>query len=241
MTEHANKKKPDKALAKRPSKGFIGAFLGQIYHEKKDRLLRRVFNLKRVKPFMKYREIRIVEEVLINLKPRTCLEWGAGYSSLYFPAFLPEGSKWFSIEHDKDWAERVREMNENPCVEIFHVGPERNGWADAGKEGAAADFKSYLAFPEKFKKADFILIDGRARKAAIAKALELISDSGVVVLHDANRGEYHGPLKLYRHGALFTDGRADGGGVWVGSKKLDLNSVLDISLHKRLWKVYNMF
>ena len=40
------------------------------------------------KPHMKNREILILEELLRNLKSKNCLEWGSGYSTIYFPKFL---------------------------------------------------------------------------------------------------------------------------------------------------------
>ena len=60
------------------------------------------------KPHMKNREILILEELLRNLKPKNCLEWGSGYSTIYFPKFLIKDSKWLSIEHSAEWADRVK-------------------------------------------------------------------------------------------------------------------------------------
>ena len=42
----------------------------------------------RYKPYMKNREIMILEEVIRNLNPKNCLEWGSGYSTIYFPKLL---------------------------------------------------------------------------------------------------------------------------------------------------------
>jgi len=224
--------------------GLAGTLLAQIYKEKRDRFLRKVFDKKTIKPFMKYREIQVIEEILLNLKPKTCIEWGAGYSALYFSKFLTEDARWISVEHDKNWAKRASELVHDAGdkrVEICLVEPERASWEEAGKEGTAADFKSYLSYPSKFKEIDFILIDGRARKEALTKAHEFIGERGVVVLHDANRTYYRQPFGLYKHQALFTDNRTDGGGIWVGSNGLDLNCYFDVALHKRLWRIYNIF
>jgi len=34
---------------------------------------------------MDYIEIDIITEILMKRKPRICLEWGSGYSTIYFP------------------------------------------------------------------------------------------------------------------------------------------------------------
>ena len=67
----------------------------------------------RFKPWMKYNEVAIIRNVLKTLKPKRCLEWGAGFSSLYFPDYLENESKWFSIEHDLTWFNKIKAMNKN--------------------------------------------------------------------------------------------------------------------------------
>jgi hypothetical protein len=60
-----------------------------------------------LKPWMKEREVDIIEEILSKLQPRNSLEWGAGYSTTYFTKFLQKDAKWTSIEHNKDWAHKI--------------------------------------------------------------------------------------------------------------------------------------
>lgn len=219
----------------------IAALLSQLYRENRDKFIHKVFKKKPPKPLMKYREIEIIMEILESLKPARALEWGAGYSTLYFPQIAGKETKWFSIEHNRDWAKRVREMNHNRNVEIFQVDPDKFPWTDEFKDGAYSDLKGYIEFADRFGKLDFIFIDGRARKEAVVKAYGIVKDEGIVVLHDANRTHYHKHFNSFKYQALFTDKRRSGGGIWVGSKGLDINKVLNVALHKRLWKVYNMF
>lgn len=240
MTYTSNEKSTV-VLPQRPSHGFLRTLINQIYREKRDKIAKKVFNKKAVKPFMKYREIQIIEEILTNFKPKVCLEWGSGYSTCYFSKYLTQDARWISVEHNGDWARRVAALNPDKRVEICHVAPESVSWAERDSEGLYADFEGYVSFPSRIKEIDFILIDGRARKYALIKAQELIGEKGVVILHDANRTIYHQPFSLYKHQELFTDGRIDGGGIWVGSNGIDLNAVFDVALHKRLWRVYNIF
>jgi len=164
---------------------------------------------------------------------------GAGYSTLYFPKILSKDAKWISIEHDREWFVRIKKINHNPNVEIYLVQPNRFPWTDRYKDGDLHDLKNYVNFPSKFGKFDFILIDGRARKYCMIKAHELIRNNGVVVLHDANREYYHEPFKLYGHKIIFRDFRKDAGGLFIGSKKLNIDAIIDVDRHRKLWCFIN--
>lgn len=48
---------------------------------------------------MRYREIDLISEVIERLNPAMVLEWGSGYSTLYFPKKLSKEAKWLSVEH----------------------------------------------------------------------------------------------------------------------------------------------
>ena len=38
---------------------------------------------------MKNRETILIEELLINMQPKNCLEWGSGYSTFNFSRLIP--------------------------------------------------------------------------------------------------------------------------------------------------------
>jgi len=218
---------------------IITMLFTQIYNEYKDKILDKVFNKIIIKPWMKYREIEIIKEILRHLQPQKCLEWGAGYSTIYFPIFLIGNSKWISIEHEKNWARKIKNINQNSNIEIFHIRPNCFPWTDEYGDGAYSDLTDYITFPSRFGKFDFILVDGRARKDSLIKAYELVKNEGVVVLHDANRKYYHEPFRLYKYHALFKDYRKDAGGLWVGTKGMNIKKVLNVDKHRKLWQIYN--
>ena len=209
--------------------------LSTLCKEYRDTILERSLHKVIVKPWMRYKEIEIIEEILKNLQPLKCLEWGSGYSTLYFPKFLRKNARWISLEHEKNWASKIRSINQNLNVEIHCILPNILPWTDKHQDGDYSDLKDYIEFPSNFGKFDFILIDGRARKHCLIKAYNLIGNRGVVVLHDANRRYYHEPFKLYKNQVLFEDHRKHEGGLWIGSKERKLNTILNVKRHKDLW------
>lgn len=205
----------------------------QIYIEMRDRTIYKYLNKDMVKPWMRHRELTIILEVIENLQPKKCLEWGSGYSTLIFPELIHGDFKWISLEHDKKWSEKIKDMNDCSNVEIHHISTDCSSSSKNNN-----NFKEYVEFPNKFGKFDLIFVDGRAREKCLIKGYKLLEDDGVIILHDANREKYHKPLELYKQHSLFQDLREEDGGIWLGSKKCNLEEVLDLEKHKDLWNLY---
>lgn len=216
------------------------AIMAQIYREYKNKILNKYFDVITIKPMMKYREIDIIEDILKKYQPMKCLEWGAGYSTLYFPQFLNRDATWSSVEHDKIWAAKVQKLNKNPSVRISYVQPNSYPWTDKNNDGAFSDLKDYIEFPVQWGKFDFILIDGRARAECLIKADSLLNNEGVIVLHDANRQYYHEAFKNYKNSIYFENYRPNSHGLFVAGKGIeDIRDTLDVDKHLKLWKIYN--
>jgi len=191
-------------------------------------------------PWVKAKELHIIEEVLHSLNPACCLEWGSGYSTIYFPPMLPDLEVWQSIEHNKDWGCHISEKIQDNRVDVKLIEPD-DPKQRRYVEGNYKGFRRYVDFPKSVRRTwDFIFIDGRARKDCLRLAYQLISDNGVVMLHDANRDEYLTDVPPFTHQVLFKDYRKGRGGIWIGSKKRKLKTVLDIKEHKRLWKIHEV-
>ena len=75
---------------------------------------------------------------------------------------------------------------------------------------------------------------------ASKKSHSLISKSGIVILHDANRIHYHNHMGLFSNQALFTDSRKGRGGIWIGSISRPIDSVVDISKFRSIWKKHGV-
>jgi predicted O-methyltransferase YrrM len=223
------------ALPARP----LRAFMAQVVREYRDKVAERLLRRELRKPWMKYREIGVLEDLLRSLKPKRVLEWGAGYGTLHFARFLPEDSLWVALEHDPAWAARIREMTVDPRVRIHTVLPDAADWKERDRDGTYEDFKAYVDFAERYAPYDFILVDGRARESCLERAHDLLSPHGVVALHDANRSFRRAPGGQFPSEAEFRDYRRWAGGLWLGSKGGSLADVLDLGRHGRIWRMYN--
>ncbi|MFC2123981.1 hypothetical protein ACFLU5_04140 [Bacteroidota bacterium] len=190
-------------------------------------------------PWMKYKEIDILEETIRNLEPKKCLEWGAGFSTVTFPGWLTGDYSWHSIEHDLDWAERMNLLNINKRVFIDHVAADSDPpYEDEHQDGSYKDFKNYIEKPKELGINDFILIDGRARKYCVKRSYDLLSEYGVVVLHDANREHYYDYFHLFKHQCLFTDYLNMERGLWIASKERPIESLINIAKFQRNWRIH---
>lgn len=218
----------------------LGATIAaQVLRDARDQFLREVVRWPPRRPWMKHREIAVLSELVRALRPRRALEWGAGYSTLYFPTLLPPGARWTAIEHDGAWAEIVRRRRPGPGAQVVHVPADRFPWTDEDGDGAYEDLRSYVDAAARYAPLDFILVDGRARRACVRRSLDWIADRGVVVLHDANRAAYRAAFDGYPQQLLLLDHRVGSGGLWIGSRGASLDELLHVDWHRRLWRLYS--
>jgi predicted O-methyltransferase YrrM len=183
-------------------------------------------------------EADMIRDLLLNLRPKRCLEWGAGASSLYFPNFLPVDARWLVIEHDESWAVRISKLARRPIVEVAHVPPNSpKHKADRGDRVHSA-FGDYIEYPGMAAKYDFILVDGMARNECLIKAQTLLAPRGVVALHDANLTEFHTGTGLYTYQFALTGRGTNQNGIWLGSMDVPIEEVLNVQAHRRIWTFY---
>lgn len=200
-------------------------------------------------PWMRYREIEMIEDLFKNTSPKNILEWGAGSGTFYFKNFMPADGNWISVEHNKEWAASVSVKNEDSNVSIVCKEPNNEPFPGAYyglvdfkvNDGSYEDFKDYIEYPaEQNILFDLILIDGRARVDCLNKAKEILSKDGIVMLHDANRPQYHKAFDQYKNGILFSDQRDLSGGIWIGSNSnRGLDEVIDVETYSKVWSLYD--
>lgn len=138
--------------------------------------------------------------------PRNFLEWGSGGSTRALLLACPFIERYVSVEHDVAWGEKVRSIVQDPRLELNLIEPdlplqieapnrkEQIAW-DAKAEHDPEILKRYTNFPSTLNITfDMILVDGRARRLCLLSGWELLRPGGVIVLHDAQREDYHDAL-----------------------------------------------
>lgn len=223
--------------------------LSQLFDDVAFKFKRNILKKEMEIPWMRYREIEMIKDLLKSIRPENVLEWGAGSGTCYFTNYLPKEGKWISIEHNKEWATSVAKKNDNPNVTIVCKEPNSEPFDDAYyglvdykvNDGTYEDFRDYIEYPAQENILyDFILIDGRARVDCLNKSKEMLSDNGIVMLHDANRPQYHQAFDQYKNGILFSDQRDTSGGIWIGSNgEKPLSDFIDIETYSKVWDLYH--
>lgn len=201
-----------------------------IYGKGTKRKFNKFLGIDQKDPYMKYKEINIFQQLFLNLKPTKCLEYGCGTSTLYYLDFLPKETKWYSIEHHEDWFKKIQASNDRDNLELIHVPIDNT-------EPASLKDDEYVNYPERFGKFDFILVDGIRREHCIKKAHDLLSDEGLLIVHDINREQYHDLIKEFPNWMILEDFRKSAGGIGFASKDLDIKNLIDIESHKKLWQL----
>ena len=154
-------------------------------------------------------EFSQVRAVLFSVDPRRMVEWGSGGSSRAWLDALPKLEQLYSVEHHVQWGQRVRESIDDPRFTLDLQPPPDSDPEPEHRPGDKTTAAAHRAWcmrceddPElmaHYVRAprtsgltfDVALVDGRARTRCLREAFELVRPGGVVILHDAQRSEYH--------------------------------------------------
>jgi len=135
-----------------------------------------------MQPWMSQEEINTIEKYL---QPNhIALEWGSGGSTAHFSKLVKE---WHSIEHNKEWYNKVLE-NKPDNVNLHYIGPDhimKQRHGVSSKWPMNENFRIYADYPKTLnKKFDIVLVDGRARKWCALEIIPCLKTSSVVFIHD---------------------------------------------------------
>ena len=147
-------------------------------------------------------------------KPLRVIEWGSGRSTLYFTAMLAERGvpcQWLVLEHDRDYFDQQikKDFLAHPGHYVHDAGRQDalpSAWTalaivfdvrfapyfdGTNPDHRAMPMDDYVNWPKDHGiRADLILVDGRKRRRCLETARDLITENGVIVLHDAGRPWY---------------------------------------------------
>lgn len=154
-------------------------------------------------------------------------EYGMGGSTLFF---LDNGCRVTSVDHDAQWSEKLRStIGVHERWTSFLAPPEEISSVEnnvrcvsewPGYEGH--DFSQYVHTINRYSDAEFdvVLVDGRARPAALETAAPKVRRGGLLILDNAERQHYQGTVdKLLSRG--WHGERFRGPGPYVKSRFWD--------------------
>lgn len=132
-------------------------------------------------PWFNFGFIDFLEERLH--KDLTVFEYGSGASTLFFAERVREI---ISVEYDEKWYVRVTEMlgSRQNCTVCFQKLDE--------------NYPKAIIDLAKGKTFDIIVIDGRKRVASAKIAMKFLSETGVLLFDDSQRGYYQEALAYYQ-------------------------------------------
>ena len=129
-----------------------------------------------------------LQKVLKAFNPFVVLEYGPGESTKIIQNHTSVGYI-DTIEHNEAWAGRYKDAL-NQKVQLYIESNE---------------FK-YIHLIGRFSKYDLIFVDGLRRSSCLGVARFRLKDTGMVILHDAERLEYKDGIDLYEFKFFVDDG-----------------------------------
>lgn len=145
------------------------------------------------RPLLGDNQTLMILDLLERLKPRKCFEWGAGWSTVFFPSFFPE-VKWISVEHLPFFVNFLR-----PHLPPNAVIIQKNLF-----EGYVEEALKWV----ENNPFDFAFVDGERRDECVLTASIILRKGGIVIKHDSPQdvpimldGKDVG-LKFEEHGAI---------------------------------------
>lgn len=122
-------------------------------------------------PWMNYSVVRFLEERLNQ--DLNVFEFGSGYSTIFYGS---RSRSVVAIEHDRQWVQILKEkLPEN--AKVLQIDLEDG-----------TEYEDSIA--ESGREWDVVIVDGRKRMNCFLRALDHLSETGVILLDDSDRERY---------------------------------------------------
>jgi predicted O-methyltransferase YrrM len=143
------------------------------------------------KPWIPYIASSFLDNILDS--SMTVFEYGSGGSTLYFSQKV---KKVISVEHDKEWYDKVKPLLKNNVV--YHlieyqsdvIGDNKANPDHYTSSPFMANFKDYVSIIDDYNNLDIIFIDGRSRASCLKHAAKRIKSNGWIILDNVERDYY---------------------------------------------------
>lgn len=148
-------------------------------------------------PWWTYNAIDRVEAWLADRSDVRAFEWGSGASTIWLARRVAEVH---SVEHHAGFGRMIQEqLAATPHATLDIVEPDPSDHPDIGssKEGhRGLDFTRYVRhIDEVGGMFSLIVVDGRAREACLAAALDHLEPDGIIVFDNTMRRRYQRAIK----------------------------------------------
>lgn len=163
-------------------------------------------------PLMTEEEFNILKKYVEYYKPKRCLEWGIGWSTIHLSKydFIQE---YVGIEHNSYWYKKVLKRTSNK-VKLFHAFSLAKCKHKIPKGFENKVKNSYVYHPNIEGVFDFIFIDGVYRDICLKHAASLLSETGVCFAHDTAREFMHSHFSYFKNYKILTNGSLDKNNKW---------------------------
>ncbi|MEX1268917.1 MAG: hypothetical protein WEA56_07940 [Balneolaceae bacterium] len=132
-------------------------------------------------PWFTYSAIHLINDRLPE--DATVFEFGSGLGTGWW---ADKARKVDSVEHNSEWVKKIKPLLPDHVEILFRE-------LDNGYETAAG---------EKGTLYDVIIIDGRNRVQCCYNSIRSLSDRGIVIFDDSNRGKYQAAIQMLKKGGF---------------------------------------
>ncbi len=179
-------------------------------------------------PAMTRKEMQIFKRLLLSFPQEQTIhlfEYGMGFSTIYFAKFLQRSGRSFhlhSIDNNRFWYEKVTAMikveklTKHVTLHLREFMPfwEKPNW-DWKSELQQGTFApqnqmelEYIHLPQTLRiPFNVIFVDARFRRRCLEAALTSVDYRGFVIMHDAQKKQYHSATEKYRHSRFIDSGQ----------------------------------
>ncbi|SMP18047.1 hypothetical protein [Halobellus salinus] len=117
-------------------------------------------------PWMPYSLIDFISDRLHS--GLNVFEYGSGNSTEWFATYV---SQVFSVEHNKDWYEKINGSLPSNAKILYRTG------------------KKYITAIDEYDGFDIVVIDGKYRNECVKKAVQNLNSEGIILLDDTYRDQ----------------------------------------------------
>ena len=152
-----------------------------------------------------------LQAIMHSIGPRYVIEWGCGGSTKALLRDVPTLEILVSVEHNKAWYNKVKSEVKDSRLRLYYSEPkvlephwepnneklqqELEAWCQRCEDERDI-MADYIDHPRTHNvEYDIALVDGRARTHCVIEAMKILRHGGVVVLHDAQRVQYHESIR----------------------------------------------